>query len=124
MWVVVLTAFPQFILQSTWVLYTTFRFGWGPSENGFSLFIVGIASAVGQTVLLGLCFANWATCKTALVGRVSSSLAYLLYGLATQGWMMYAIILANLVGFVAGPALQGIFSKAVDPRHQESPWDH
>jgi DHA1 family tetracycline resistance protein-like MFS transporter len=32
--------------------------------------------------------------------------------------MMYAIILANLIGFVAGPALQGIVSKAVDPRHQ------
>jgi DHA1 family tetracycline resistance protein-like MFS transporter len=32
--------------------------------------------------------------------------------------MMYAIILANLCGFVAAPALQGIVSKAVDPRHQ------
>ena len=31
---------------------------------------------------------------------------------------MYVIILANLCGFVAGPALQGIVSKAVDPRHQ------
>jgi len=31
---------------------------------------------------------------------------------------MYAIILANLCGFAAGPALQGIVSRAVDPRHQ------
>ena len=31
---------------------------------------------------------------------------------------MYAIILANLCGFAAGPSLQGIVSKAVDPRHQ------
>ena len=31
---------------------------------------------------------------------------------------MYAIVLANLCGFAAGPALQGIVSKAVDPRHQ------
>jgi MFS transporter, DHA1 family, tetracycline resistance protein len=38
--------------------------------------------------------------------------------MATHGWMMYAIILANLCGFAAGPALQGIVSKAVDPRHQ------
>jgi len=28
-WVFILTAFPQFILQSTWILYTTFRFGVG-----------------------------------------------------------------------------------------------
>jgi MFS transporter, DHA1 family, tetracycline resistance protein len=31
---------------------------------------------------------------------------------------MYAIILANLCGFAAGPALQGIISRSVDPRHQ------
>jgi len=117
-WVVVLTAFPQFLLQSTWVLFTTFRFGWGPSENGFSLFIVGIAAALGQTVLLGFLLRKLGDVKTALAGLASSVVAYVLYGLATQGWMMYAIILANLCGFAAGPALQGIVSKAVDPRHQ------
>jgi DHA1 family tetracycline resistance protein-like MFS transporter len=41
-----------------------------------------------------------------------------LYGLATQGWMMYALILCNLLSFAAGPALQGIVSKATDPREQ------
>jgi MFS transporter, DHA1 family, tetracycline resistance protein len=117
-WVVILTAFPQFLVQSTWVLYTTFRFGWGPRENGFSLFIVGIAAALGQTLLLGILLRKLGDVNTALLGLASSCAAYVLYGLATQGWMMYAIILANLTGFVAGPALQGIVSKAVDPRHQ------
>jgi DHA1 family tetracycline resistance protein-like MFS transporter len=117
-WVFILTAFPQFILQSTWILYTTFRFGWGPRENGLSLFVVGVASAVGQAVLLGFLLRKLGDVKTALVGLASSSVAYVLYGLATQGWMMYAIVLANLCGFAAGPALQGIVSKAVDPRHQ------
>src|SRR6202048_4683487 len=117
-WVFILTAFPQFILQSTWILYTTFRFGWGPRENGLSLFIVGVASAIGQAVLLGFLLRKLGDVKTALVGLASSSVAYVLYGLATQGWMMYAIVLANLCGFAAGPALQGIVSKAVDPRHQ------
>src|ERR1700752_5197895 len=32
--------------------------------------------------------------------------------------MMYAMILVNMLGFVINPALQGIVSKAVDPRHQ------
>jgi MFS transporter, DHA1 family, tetracycline resistance protein len=117
-WVVVLTAFPQFLLQSTWVLYTTFRFGWGPRENGYSFFIVGIAAALGQTVMLRILLRRLGDVKTALFGLASSSIAYVLYGLATQGWMMYAIILANLCGFAAGPSLQGIVSKAVDPRHQ------
>jgi DHA1 family tetracycline resistance protein-like MFS transporter len=117
-WVVVLTAFPQFLLQSTWVLYTTFRFGWGPRENGYSLFIVGIAAALGQTMMLRILLRRLGDVRTALFGLASSSIAYVLYGLATQGWMMYAIILANLCGFAAGPSLQGIVSKAVDARHQ------
>src|SRR5580704_11011920 len=35
--------------------FSTQRFdsGWGPRKNGLSLFVVGIASAVGQTLLLG-----------------------------------------------------------------------
>jgi len=116
--VYILTSFPQFILQSTWVLYTTFRFRWGPRDVGLSLFIVGIASAVGQTMLLGFLLKKLGDVKTALVGLASSSVAYLLYGLATKGWMIYVIVVANLCGFVAGPAIQGIISKAVDPRHQ------
>ena len=27
----------QFVLYTIWVLYTTFKFGWGPLENGWSL---------------------------------------------------------------------------------------
>jgi len=116
--VYILTAFPQLILQTTWVLYTTFRYGWGPRENGLSLFVVGIASVVGQALLLRFLLRKLGDVKTALLGLASSAIAYVLYGLATHGWMIYAIILANLCGFVAAPALQGIVSKAVDPRHQ------
>src|SRR5208337_4192663 len=34
----------QFVLYTCWVLYTTFKFGWGPRENGWSLAAVGIVS--------------------------------------------------------------------------------
>src|SRR6266436_5907411 len=60
----------------TWILYTTFRFGWGPRENGLSLFVVGIASAVGQTLLLGSLLKKLGDGKTALLGLASSSVAY------------------------------------------------
>jgi DHA1 family tetracycline resistance protein-like MFS transporter len=79
---------------------------------------VGIAAALGQTVMLRILLRRLGDVRTALFGLASSSIAYVLYGSATQGWMMYAIILANLCGFAAGPSLQGIVSKAVDPRHQ------
>jgi DHA1 family tetracycline resistance protein-like MFS transporter len=116
--VYIFTVFAQFVLQTTWVLYTSFRFGWGPRENGISLFVFGIVSAVAQAGLLGILLKKLGDTRTALLGLTSSLVAYIFYGLAYQGWMMYAIILANMLGFVINPALQGIVSKSVDPRHQ------
>ena len=51
--VVACTALSQFVLYTSWVLYTTFKFGWGPQDNGWSLFTVGCMSALVQGVLLG-----------------------------------------------------------------------
>ena len=42
----------------------------------------------------------------ALTGLATGAVAYVLYGLAQQGWMMYVIIIANFLSFAAGPALQ------------------
>jgi MFS transporter, DHA1 family, tetracycline resistance protein len=117
-WVYSLTVLAQFVLQSTWVLYTSFRFGWGPRENGFSLFVVGLASTLSQAVLLRVLLKMLDERQLALLGMISSCVAYVCYGLATQGWMMYLIIAANLLGFTIGPALQGIVSKAAGPKNQ------
>jgi DHA1 family tetracycline resistance protein-like MFS transporter len=113
-----LTVFPQYLLQCTWVLYNTFRFGWAPWENGVSLFLAGIVFAVGQGAVLGIMLRRFGDIRTTLIGLTSSFVAYLLYGLAFQGWMIYAIVLSNVLGSLGGPALQGIISKAVDPREQ------
>ncbi len=113
-----LTVFPQFIVQCTWVLYTQFRFGWGPGENGISLFVVGLTGALVQGLFLGRILNVLGSERTTLLGMTSGLLAYIFYGLVTQGWMMYVIIIGNALGFLAGPALQGLISKAVDPREQ------
>jgi DHA1 family tetracycline resistance protein-like MFS transporter len=113
-----LVVLAQLILQTTWVLFTHFRFGWGPRENGFALFCVGLVAAVVQGALLGRLLRWFGEVRLALLGLAVGTVAYLAYGLATRGWMMYAIIVANFVSFAAGPALQGIVSNAVGPREQ------
>jgi DHA1 family tetracycline resistance protein-like MFS transporter len=116
--VFVLATLGQIMLQTTWVLYTYFRFGWGPRDNGIALFCVGVSAAVVQAGLLGWLIKRMGEVRLSLLGLGSGAIVYLLYGLATQGWMMYALILCNLLSFAAGPALQGIVSKATDPREQ------
>ena len=108
----------QLILQVSWVLHTHFRFGWGPRENGFALFCVGLIAAIVQGGLLSALLRRFGDVRLVLTGLAVGSCAYLLYGLAQQGWMMYAIIIGNFLSFAAGPALQGVVSNAVDPTEQ------
>src|SRR5246500_529900 len=62
------SVFGQFILQTNWVLYTSFRFGWGPKENGISLFVVGAVSTVVQAGLLGFLLKKLGDTRTAFAG--------------------------------------------------------
>jgi DHA1 family tetracycline resistance protein-like MFS transporter len=116
--VIGLASLAQFILHSTWVLYTQFRFNWGPREVGLSLFVVGLMAAIVQGGLLGVMLRVLGERRLVLAGLASGTLAYVAYGLTTVGWVMYVIILANLLAFGIGPAVQAIISKAADPKEQ------
>jgi MFS transporter, DHA1 family, tetracycline resistance protein len=108
----------QFLLQSCWVLYTTFKFGWGPLQNGLSLAAVGVSSAVVQGLLLGRLLKRLSPRRLAVMGLSSSAIALALFGAATQGWMIYVIIFGNLLGATVGAAIQSIISGAADERSQ------
>ncbi len=108
----------QFILHTVWVLYTGFRFGWGPAANGWSLFAVGVVSVVVQGFLLSKMLKQFGAARLSLIALSSGVVAYTLWGAATQGWMMYAVIVCNLFGFSAAAALQSLISNAADARVQ------
>ncbi len=113
-----LMMFAQSMLQTTWVLYTTFRFNWTPSDNGMALFCVGLTASVVQAALLGHLIRRFGEVHLALIGLISGGITFMLYGLATEGWMMYVFIICNMLAFAAGPALQGIISKTASASEQ------
>jgi DHA1 family tetracycline resistance protein-like MFS transporter len=116
--VIALASLAQFMLHMTWVLYTKFKFGWGPAEVGWSLFAVGLVSALSQGVLLKPLLRRFSPQRMAVVGLSTGFVSYLGFGLATQGWMMYGVIVLGLLGATASAALQSIVSNAADPRTQ------
>jgi DHA1 family tetracycline resistance protein-like MFS transporter len=116
--VIGLASLAQFILHTTWVLYTQFRFDWGPRQVGLSLFVVGLTAALVQGGLLGWLLRQFGERRLVIAGLVSGTLAYVAYGLTTVGWLMYVFIFANLLAFAIGPALSAIVSKAADPKEQ------
>ena len=117
--VIALASLAQFTLHTSWVLYTTFKFGWGPAQNGWSLFTVGLMSALVQGVLLKHLLARFSPQKLASVGLVASMCTYLGFGLATEGWMMFVvIIIGNIVAGGAQASIQSLMSNASDPKEQ------
>jgi len=116
--VIACTGLAQFVLYTCWVLYTTFKFGWGPLENGWSLAAVGIVSVIVQGLLLGRLLRWFSPRRLAVLGLVSSTLAYAMWGAASQGWMMFAVIFANLLGATVAASVHSIISSAADARSQ------
>jgi DHA1 family tetracycline resistance protein-like MFS transporter len=56
--------------------------------------------------------------RLAIMGLVSSALGYFLWGAATEGWMMYAVIGINLLGGTVTASVQSLISSAADSRNQ------
>jgi len=117
-WVIALSSLGQFMLHMTWVLYTKFKFGWGPAEVGWSLFFVGTVMALGQGLLMRPLLKRFSPQRLAVAGMISAALAYLGYGLASAGWVLYVIICANILSGVTSAAMQSIVSNAADARTQ------
>ena len=118
--VIVFTLFmlAHMAMIQNWALYTHFRFGWGTLENGMLLFCVGILSAVVQGGLLGRLVKRFGEERLALTAIGINIFVQTAYGLAQHGWMMFPILFCSLLTFTAGPSIQGVVSKSVDPTVQ------
>lgn len=116
--VIGLSSLAQFTLHSAWVLHNHFKFGWGARENGWSLFMVGLVAVLVQGGLLRHLQKVVRLQKLAVIGLMSSTLAYALYGLAPEGWMLFVVIAANFMGYVVNPTIQSVVSNASDARSQ------
>ena len=104
--------------HATWVLYTTHKFGWTMRDNGISLAVAGVVIAFVQGVALRKVMPRWGEQKAVVVGYGLSFLAYILFGIATAGWMLYAILVATGLSELAGPATAGLVSRHVPANEQ------
>jgi DHA1 family tetracycline resistance protein-like MFS transporter len=117
--VIGLASLAQFTLHNSWVLYTTFKFGWGPAQNGGSLFAVGLMTAFVQGVLLKHMLKRWTPRQLAGGGLVGSALTYAGFGLASEGWMMFVVIIVGaIVGGGVQASIQSLVSNAAKEHEQ------
>jgi DHA1 family tetracycline resistance protein-like MFS transporter len=116
--VIACSGMAQFVLYTSWVLHGSFKFGWGPRENGWSLFAVGLMSVFVQGYLLGKLLKRFSPERLATIGLISSTIAYFAWASTTQGWQMFAIIFVNVLGFTTQASIQSLVSKAASADNQ------
>ncbi|NIK89968.1 DHA1 family tetracycline resistance protein-like MFS transporter [Rhizomicrobium palustre] len=117
--VIALAALAQYTVQNSFVLYTTFKFGWGPRDNGLALFTAGLASVVVQGFLLKYALRHLSARILAVGGLLASTLTQLAFGAITEGWMMFVVIIVGtFLGGGAMAVIQSLVSNAADARSQ------
>ncbi len=110
----------QYALHVVWALYTERRYGWTPRAIGLSLFLVGITTALVQGGLTKKVIGIIGERRALVFGMGVAVLAFIGYGSATQGWMIYAILSVASIGGVGGAAAQALITKSVRPDEQGS----
>jgi MFS transporter, DHA1 family, tetracycline resistance protein len=115
---VALTNLAQFMMHTTFVLFTSQRYGWSPQDNGIALFIVGIIHAGVQGALLGKLLKQFGEKRLAVIAMAVAAFEFAAFAFATQGWMMYAIIVVAFINSAAMPALMGLVSKNLASNEQ------
>jgi MFS transporter, DHA1 family, tetracycline resistance protein len=101
-----------------WPYYTIKQFGWDSKEVGWSLAFIGLMVAIVQGGLNRILVPKLGEQRAVIIGLVLYAGGFFLFGLATQGWMMYAIMIPFSLGGIAGPTLQGVISKQAPANEQ------
>lgn len=99
------------VYPAVWSFWSSARFDWSPRTIGISLAVYGVTNIVTQAVLVGSFTQRWGEQTTAFAGLVITIAAFVLTGLATQTWMVFAIIVVTAPAAVAMPAMQAWMSK-------------
>jgi len=105
-------------IQSNWSYYTIEKFEWNETMIGISLGVVGMMYVIVQGWLIRILIPKLGLQRSVYAGLALYAAGFLLFALATEGWMMYAFTIVYGLGAIAGPALQGIMSNEIPPTEQ------
>ena len=95
-------------VQSSLVLYTSFRFGWGPMLSGLVLAGVGLSQAVVEGFLLRHVTGRIGERTTAMAGYAAGAAGYGTLALAVAGWTIIPAVALIALGGLATPSVRAM----------------
>ena len=105
-------------VQSNWSYFNIEKFKWSPKMIGISLAVVGVLVSLVQGVLVRFVNPKIGNEKSVYVGLGLYTIGLVLFGLASQSWMMFLFLIPYCLGGISGPGLQAIISGSVPANEQ------
>jgi len=103
---------------TVWALFGTDAFAWNGLMVGLSLGGYGLFHAIVQALLPGPVAKRIGERNAMIVGLTCESIGLLLTAIATQGWVIFAVLPLYAFGGVGTPALQSLTTRQVGPDKQ------
>ena len=112
------TWFALGVLQSAFVLANDLRLGFDELQNGLSLTVMGIGSALVQGLLVRRIVPAFGERRAALIGFSLTAGAYLAFAFAGSVTVLLLAIVLQSLGAMNGPAIQSLLSVKAGPDEQ------
>ncbi|WP_448951900.1 TCR/Tet family MFS transporter [Labrys neptuniae] len=102
------------VYPAIWAYYTIYRYGWSEFDVGLSLAAFGVITSVVQGGLVGFIIRHLGEWRAAAISLILEAGVLIAYGLATKGWMIYALLIFSALSGIAMPAINAMMSHQVD----------
>jgi DHA1 family tetracycline resistance protein-like MFS transporter len=106
------------VLPSTFVLYTTYRYGWDAKTVGLTLALVGLCAMAVQGLAIGPIVKRFGERRALLLGLGCGAIGFLIFGAAPSGPLFWIGIPVMALWGVSGAALQSLTTRLVAPDQQ------
>lgn len=106
------------VLNSVFVLYAGYRYGWNERTVGLTLAVVGLCSGVVQGALVRPIVKRIGERNTLYVGIFFGVFGFAVFGLAPSGALFFMGVPLTALWGLSGPALSGLMSQSVGPQEQ------
>ena len=111
--VVFIANFAHYVYPSTFVLFADAAYGWKEKQAGYVLALVGALGVVVNVVLVGRLVKALGERRALLLGLACGTLGFMVYGLASSGWMFLIGLPISALWAVAGPATMALITRQV-----------